>query len=153
MRFEQRIDVKAGTAEVWEFLWDIERLARCVPGCQEVRELEPQRRYSLVLEERVGPFKAHFDMDVIVQEREPERMVRLQASGSDRKLGAFNRVGLEVKLEGTDTGGTALEVTADIQVVGRIASLGQVIIKRKAQEIVERFARAIAEELESVPSG
>ena len=106
MRFERRIEVKAGVAEVWEFLWDIKRLARCVPGCQEVRELEPQRRYSLVLEERVGPFKAHFDMDVIVQECEPERMVRLQAKGSDRKLGAFNQVGLEVKLDpSTERGG------------------------------------------------
>ena len=74
MRFDQRIEVNRTVAEVWEFLWDIERLARCLPSCKEVREVEAQQRYAVVMEERVGPFKARFEMTVTVAERIAERL-------------------------------------------------------------------------------
>ena len=76
MRFDQRIEVQRTVTEVWGFLWDIERLARCLPSCKEVREVEPQQRYAVVIEERVGPFKARFEMDVSVVERVAEHPVR-----------------------------------------------------------------------------
>ena len=99
MRFEQRIEVPADSAGVWAFLWDVERLARCLPGCQEAREVEPGERYTVVTEERVGPFRARFEMDVRVVERVAGRLVRLRAEGRDRKLAASTRVELEVTLE------------------------------------------------------
>ena len=147
MRFEQRIEVPADSAGVWEFLWDVERLARCLPGCQEAREVEPGKRYSVVTEERVGPFRARFEMDVRVVERVAGRLVRLRAEGRDRKLAASTRVELEVTLEERSGGGTALSTTADIVVMGKIAGLGQSVIKRKAQDVVTRFAQAMAAEL------
>ena len=147
MRFEQRIEVPADAASVWAFLWDVERLARCLPGCQEAREVEPGERYSVVTEERVGPFRARFEMDVRVVERVAGRLVRLRAEGRDRKLAASTRVELEVALEEGAGGGTALSTTADIVVMGKIAGLGQSVIKRKAQDVVTRFAQAMASEL------
>ena len=151
MHFEQRIEVKVDVPKVWEFLWDVERLARCLPGCQDVKEIEPRQKYEVVVEERIGPFKARFEMDVTVVEMDKERRVRLLAVGKDKKLGASTRTELDVKLEALASGGTALEIVAEIQVVGRIASLGQVPIKRKAQDVIQRFAQAIGAELESEP--
>ena len=151
MRFEQRIEVKVDGPKVWEFLWDMERLARCLPGCQDVKELEPRQKYEVVVEERIGPFKTRLEMNVTVVEMDKERKVRLLAVGKDKKLGASTRTELEVNLEALASGGTALEIVAEIQVVGRIASLGQVPIKRKAQDVIQRFAKAIEAELESKP--
>ena len=153
MRFEQRIEVQADVATVWDFLWEVERLAKCLPGCQEVQVVEPEQRYQAVVEERIGPFRGRFEVDVNVQERETERLVRLTATGKDKKLSASTRGNLEVKLEGLNSGGTGLAITAEIQVMGKIASLGQPIIKRKAQETVDLFAQALAVELKSEPVG
>ncbi len=151
MHFEQRVQVQKDLSTVWAFLWDVERLARCLPGCQEAREIEPQQKYQVVVEERMGPFKVRFEMDVEVVERETERKIRLLAVGKDRKMGASTRAELDVLLEKTDSGGTALDIVAEIQVVGKIATLGQVAIKRKAQDVIEQFAKAIAAELEPEP--
>lgn len=153
MHFEQIVEVDTDTKSVWKFLWEVERLARCLPGCQEVEEIEPQKKYTVVVEERIGPFKAKFEMDVEVLDLDLESRVRIQAVGKDRKLGASTRAELDVQLQGLGPTKTALNVTADIQVVGKIASLGQVAIKRKAQDIVTRFANAIATELASEPVG
>jgi carbon monoxide dehydrogenase subunit G len=151
MHFEQTVEVDTDTKTVWKFLWEVERLARCLPGCQEVEEIEPQKKYTVVVEERIGPFKAKFKMDVEVLDFDLESRVRIQAVGKDPKLGASTRAELDVQIQGLGPAKTALNVTADIQVVGKIASLGQVAIKRKAQDIVTRFANAIATELASEP--
>ena len=148
MRFEERIEVQTGKAAVWRFLWDVERVARCMPGCQKVREVSPER-YEVVVEERMGPFKIRFDMEVEVLERREEELVRLQVQGSDRKLGTSSRGELEVRLEGLDSGPTALDIAADIQVTGKVASLRQAAIKRKAQDVVQKFAETLAAELQA----
>ena len=88
MHFEQIVEVDTDTKSVWKFLWEVERLARCLPGCQEVEEIEPQKKYTVVVEERIGPFKARFEMDVEVLDLDLESRVRIQAVGKDRKLGA-----------------------------------------------------------------
>ena len=149
MHFEQRIRVKADPAQTWAFLWDVERLARCLPGCEEARELEPGRRYEALVVERVGPFRTQFALEVKVVEEQTERLVRLHAAGKDQKLGTSFAGELEVRLQDPDAEGTALDILADIRVVGKIAGLGQVAIKRKAQDIMGRFGQAIVAELGS----
>ena len=148
MRFEERIEVKAPAEDVWGLLWDIERLARCLPGCEAINELEPRRKYDAVVVERIGPFQARFGLELSVTKVDPERFVQLEVTGKDRKLAASMRGVMEARLERTGDEGTALDIIADVQVTGKIAGLGQVVIKRKSRDVIGRFAQAITAELD-----
>ena len=53
-----------------------------------------------------------------------------------------------VALRGVAPRVTVLDVTADVQILGKIAALGQFAIKRKAKDVVQRFAQNVAAELE-----
>ena len=148
MRFEERIEVKAPAEDVWGLLWDIERLARCLPGCEAINELEPRRKYAAVVVERIGPFQARFGLELSVTKVDPERFVQVEVTGKDRKLAASMRGVMEAHLERTGDEGTALDIIADVQVTGKIAGLGQVVIKRKSRDVIGRFAQAITAELD-----
>ena len=148
MRFEERIEVKAPAEDVWGLLWDIERLARCLPGCEAINELEPRRKYAAVVVERIGPFQARFGLELSVTKVDPERFVQLEVTGKDRKLAASMRGVMEARLERRGDEGTGLDIIADIQVTGKIAGLGQVVIKRKSRDVIGRFAQAITAELD-----
>ena len=148
MRFEERIEVKAPAEDVWGLLWDIERLARCLPGCEAINELEPRRKYAAVVVERIGPFQARFGLELSVTKVDPERFVQLEVTGKDRKLAASMRGVMEARLERTGDEGTGLDIIADIQVTGKIAGLGQVVIKRKSRDVIGRFVQAITAELD-----
>ena len=148
MRFEERIEVKAPAGDVWDLLWDIERLARCLPGCEAINELEPRRKYDAVVVERIGPFQARFGLELSVTKVDPERFVQLEVTGKDRKLAASMRGVMEARLERTGDEGTVLDIIADVQVTGKIAGLGQVVIKRKSRDVIGRFAQAITAELD-----
>lgn len=139
MRFEEQITVPASVDEVWEFLWQVQPVAACLPGCVSVREVEPEQSYVARFEDKVGPYKVAFDMNVTVEERDPLSLVRLLCTGEDKKLRTSQRVTLEVRLHGEESG-TRLEAVADVVVLGVLATLGQFVVKRKAREVVEGFA-------------
>src|SRR5689334_5561262 len=41
MRFSTEIVVARPPERVWAFLWDVERVAKCLPGCREARTVVP----------------------------------------------------------------------------------------------------------------
>jgi carbon monoxide dehydrogenase subunit G len=149
MHFEHQIAVAASPSEVWDFLWRAEEVGACLPGCREVRTLAPHERYEATIEERVGPFRAHFDWEITIEEQDPERQVRLAARGKDSKLGATARAEMLVRLDGNKGSGTRLDIGTELSIAGKVATLGQVVIKRKADQVVSEFARALRERLDA----
>jgi carbon monoxide dehydrogenase subunit G len=140
LRFEQRFEVARDPGAVWTFLWDVPKLASCLPGVVEARPTEDPRRYTAVVAERVGPFQVRFYLDVEVAEVDEGRRVRAVASGKDSKLASQMRVDLEVRLA-PEGAGTAVDVAADVTVLGKLGTLGHSVIKRRGEEVVAKFAQ------------
>jgi hypothetical protein len=142
MRFEERVDVPASPEEVWELIWDVPRIAACVPGCHDARAVEPGERYAAVIEQRVGQFRARFDLAIKVLESKAPSRVVISAQGKDKATGSYASAELTVGLEGGD-GATSLGLTADVRILGKLGSLGQSMIARKTKEVVRDFAESI----------
>jgi carbon monoxide dehydrogenase subunit G len=96
----------------------------------------------------IGPFKAQFNLDITVQETRPQELIRVRASGEDKRLGTSQQMDVTIALSPLGPRETMLDVTADVQILGKIATLGQFAIKRKAKDVVQQFARNIAAELQ-----
>ena len=148
MRFNRDIDIARPPHEVWEFVWDVERVARCLPGCREARTIVPHERYAAVVGERVGPFTVTFPLEIQILEVEDGRRLKAQAVGRDSAMGSSLRVTLELSIEPRD-GGSMIRIVSDAAVLGKLGALGQGVIQRKADEIMEQFAAAIRQALEA----
>ena len=153
MHFSERFDVPAPLGEAWAFIWDAPRLAACLPGCVGVEEIQAGNRYKARFEDHVGPYKVHFDLDIEVRETVPLERVRIFASGRDPRLGITQRVDLTVVLTEVEAARTGLAVEAEVEVLGKVATLGQFVVKRKAQEVVKQFAHNIEAELQPAGAG
>jgi len=153
LHFSEQLQVPAPIEDAWEFIWEAQRLARCLPGCVGVEEIEKGQSYRARFEDHVGPYKVHFDLDIQVKQTEPLRLVHIQASGRDTHLGVTQRVDLTVELHAVGATGTSLAVEAEVEVLGKVAALGQFVVKRKAQEVFKQFARNIEAELRPAPAG
>ena len=149
MRFEKEIAVAASPDKVWAFLWDVERVAMCLPGCRDVRTVVPHERYEAVVGERVGPFKVQFPLDIQVLEADEARRLRAQATGRDAAMASALKVMLDLQLEKTDTGSRLMIVT-ETSIMGKLAALGHSVIQHKADGIMTQFAQAVQRELEAI---
>jgi uncharacterized protein len=149
MHFEHQITAAAPIDKVWDFLWQVERVGACLPGCQKVETVEPFNRYMATIEERIGPFRARLDWDINVEERDPQRAIRLSANGRDAKLGATARAALAIRLEAANGGRTTVEIDTELTVTGKIATLGQTVIRRKSDDVVKQFTQNLQAQLDS----
>jgi carbon monoxide dehydrogenase subunit G len=148
VRVEREIAIDAPRERVWAFLWDVERLAACVPGASDVRTVETGKRYAAVVAERVGPFKVRFPLEIEVLDVSPPERLRARAGGRDAAVDGLVKVDLEVALAPVDSM-TRLRLTADIVVLGKLGTLGHAAIVRKSGDVVDRFATAVRAALET----
>lgn len=147
LQFEKEVEIVAPRQKVWDFIWDVNRFVACVPGCKEVRTLEAGKRYSATMVEKVGPFRVEFPTTIEVLEREELSRIKAQASGADNKIGSRMKLSLDVNLrEQGDK--TVLGFVAGVDILGKLAALGHGIIKRKADQVLDEFARAVKQQLE-----
>jgi uncharacterized protein len=148
LRFEREIDINSPKEKVWRFLWDVDRFIACVPGCKEAGTVEPGKSYTATMVEKVGPFRVEFPMKIDVLESRDLSYIKAQATGSDSKIGSRMKVELDVSLAG-DGDRTKLSLGASVDILGKLATLGHSMIKRKADQVMDQFAGNLKQKLEA----
>ncbi|MBI1735173.1 MAG: hypothetical protein HYR51_08370 [Candidatus Rokubacteria bacterium] len=133
------IDLPVSREKTWALLWDVPALAGCLPGCEDVGEIEPRRRYRATIRDRVGPFRVSIPLDVAVESVVDGERLTLAASGRDSALGSPVKIRLAVALADAD-GGVRLTLDGEGEFGGKLAALGQAVATRKARETLDRFA-------------
>ncbi|OYW59574.1 MAG: carbon monoxide dehydrogenase [Rhizobiales bacterium 12-68-15] len=132
---------------VWTALNDPEMLKRCIPGCEELEQLSPTELRAVVVA-KVGPVKARFKGKVTLEDLEAPASYRIVGEG-DGGIAGFAKGGAKVELTETQTG-TTLVYTAEAQIGGKLAQLGQRLVagtaKKTADEFFRNFAEAMAGE-------
>ena len=156
MQFQHTVAIEAPPARVWEFLWDVERLARCIPGCAEAKVVEPHVRYTALVVDRIGLLKLKMPLDLVVQSSTERERMHVLANGKDSALGSNVRVDIRAELQPRGVG-TDLRLTVEATVSGKIAGLGVGLFKRKFDDVMIQFGRqvkaAIEASSEPVPQG
>jgi len=147
VQFEKQIAIVAPREKVWEFLWDVDRFIACVPGCKEAKTLENAKIYTATMVEKVGPFRVEFPMRIEIEQSEPLSHIKARASGSDSKIGSLMKIELEVNLK-EEGSGTLLSFAATVDILGKLATLGHSMVKRKADQVMAEFVREIKKNLE-----
>jgi hypothetical protein len=132
---------------VWAFLWDVEQLARCIPGCQEATVVEPHVRYTALVADRVGPLKLKMPLDLVVQSADEGKSLHVIGTGKDSALGSSVRIDITASLE-TEADATILALRVEASVSGKIAGLGMGLFKRKFDDIMTQFGQRVKAAIE-----
>jgi uncharacterized protein len=143
-RFEESFRVDAPRPLVWALLDDPARVAACVPGCEEV-VAEGHDRFRARLRVKVGPLATTQRLTLTVTERAAPARLAATGQGEDGALGS--RVSLRSAVELREAaGGAATDVTCrvEVQLTGRLATLGESVMRAKSEQMVRDFAGRLA---------
>jgi len=133
------IELPVAPAEVWSVFWDVQQMARCIPGCQDAQEVEPQQRYRATVRDRVGPYQVEIPIDVTVDALEPGTRLAVKASGRDAVLASHVKVSMIIALA-PGAAGTSLTLQGKAEVGGKLAALGRSVVQRKTHDLLGAFA-------------
>jgi uncharacterized protein len=140
VKFEHKTSINAPIDKVWDFLMDLESVAKCVPGVETVEKLDNDR-YRGTLKVKVGPISLNLQGDAYITERDDAaHKASMRLDAADKRAGGAVK-GL-ASMTATEAGGgiTELQLDTDAQVMGRIGEFGQPIIRRKAEQTMNEFA-------------
>jgi carbon monoxide dehydrogenase subunit G len=136
--------IAADIDTVWAHLNNPETLMACIPGCEELTG-SPEEGFAAVVKQKVGPVKATFKGEVVLENVIPGQSYTITGEGKGGVAG-FAKGGADVKLA-TVEGGTELTYEAQAKVGGKLAQLGSRIIggfaRKMADEFFERFQNTV----------
>jgi uncharacterized protein len=139
MRFEHKVTVDAPRQKVREFLDDFSKAAYCVPGLKDLKELGNDE-FEGTIRVRIGPLGLNVGGHAKIERGAEDGNWRVKGDGRDRRVGASMTADVEAKLNELGPLQTEVEVIADVNFAGRLAEMGQPLIKRKADSFVGEFA-------------
>jgi carbon monoxide dehydrogenase subunit G len=140
---EATYSYQAPPERVWARLLDAESLRACIPGCKNLEAVGPDR-WNATLEVGAGPVHGTYTGTVaIVDKREPvSYTLRVEGRGGPGFVKGSAQVTLASSSEGT-----RVDVTADGQVGGTVASVGQRMLAGVARMLMGQFFDCLSAKL------
>lgn len=143
---EGEIELAAAREVVWKMLNDPLVLKECIPGCEELQEVEGG--YKAVAKMKVGPVSARFIGQVKLSDLDPPNGYRISGEG-EGGIAGFAKGGATVQLRDGETG-TLLSYRVDAQIGGKLAQLGQRLISGTAKKLADQFFTSFGQRVKEV---
>ena len=147
MNFDGKVMVEAQRAKVWDFLLDVNRFASCVPGVEEVTQLD-ERTFDGSISARVGPISGSFSFRASIVDSKPPDELTARVEGKDSVTSSTLNGLMNMSLRENAPDWTELIYSANIEVKGRLAILGDMILRATAALILDEFIRRLKSQLE-----
>tara|TARA_B100001079_G_scaffold248784_1_gene239034 strand:+ start:206 stop:664 length:459 start_codon:yes stop_codon:yes gene_type:complete len=141
----------ASREATWALVMDIPKAAACIPGITEVTP-DGEDRYQATLRARVGPMGMNLSGTITVLSQDADAgEAHFLVEANDRRVGGGVKTNMSMKVIAKSADETGLEIMADTTFMGRLAELGQPLIRRKARNTVEDFSKNLSTLLASTP--
>ena len=145
MKLEGAYEVPAPRAKVWDAFLDPTLLKQAMPGCEKLEATGPDE-YKATMKIGVGGVKGTFDGKVKLSDKKEPDSYRMAVEGS----GGPGFIRGETVITLTDNnGGTRVSYTADVQVGGLIASVGQRLLGGVSKMMADKFFTRMGELLQA----
>jgi carbon monoxide dehydrogenase subunit G len=147
MHFSGEVEIGASQDAVWDFLTDPDKVASCAPGLKSLEILEPDKKFRVVVSVGFGAVKTTFSTDVEWVEMQAKDKAVMKAHG--KAPGSAIDATSEMKLIPVAGDRTTLSWTADVVVLGTIASLAARLMGSVTDKLTGDFFSCVKAKIEA----
>jgi uncharacterized protein len=142
MIFDGKIDLDVPVQKAWDFLIDINKFSTCLPGIDEVKQID-DKTFDGIISATVGPMSGKFNFrSTILESRPPEQMV-VRTEGTDSVTKSTVNADMIVDLRSVSDDKSQMDYKAEIKIKGRLAILGDMVLRATATLILQEFTRRL----------
>jgi carbon monoxide dehydrogenase subunit G len=146
MRFADTIRIAASQEDVWAFLLDPHRMSGCGPGVESVVVVD-DTHYQAIVKVGIGQFRARFNADIELVDLEPPRKASMRGRGN--APGTAVDATARMSLEPVDATHTVMAWEANVNISGKLASVGSKLIEWQAKKLIGQTFDCIKTQLEA----
>jgi uncharacterized protein len=146
MQFSGTTEIDAPRDKVWAFVIDPQQVGWCGPGVESIEAVDATH-FKARAKVGIGIISARFNVNVeLVEAVEPDRAV-IKASGQ-APGSAVDATG-EMILAGPAEGPTTMTWSADVTIMGSIASVGARLVEGTANKLITQAFDCMRAKLEA----
>jgi carbon monoxide dehydrogenase subunit G len=142
MKINDSFTIDAGKNDVWSVFMEVEKLAGCVPGCKEMKALS-ETEYEADMEVKTKFMTIAFKATGELKDFKEGEEMNIEMIGRPMKLAGLFKTSLTVKLVPIHEKQTKVMYDMDLQMSGRLASLGDVLMKGTVIKSSKEFAENV----------
>lgn len=146
MQLKGNVTIKAPQEDVWNFLIDPNAVSSCAPGLESLEIIVPNEKFKIIAGVGFGAVKAVFNTDVEFIELEAPNRAVMKAHGTAPGSAVDATSEMLLTAEGDDV--TRLDWTADVVVVGTIASLASRMMGGVTKKLSGAFFDCVKKQIE-----
>jgi carbon monoxide dehydrogenase subunit G len=141
--------LKAPMQKIWDMILQPGTLASCLPGAEKIEAVDATH-YNCLVKQSVGPISVKLQFAVELTEITPPKHVKAVGKGEALgKLGTFT-MELIVDLKELASGEVEVNYSSSVNIVGKLATFGERIMRAKAKQVVEDFTKNLQKKLETL---
>lgn len=147
-KLEERFQVQAPVARVWQYLMDPHQVVVCMPGA-ELTEVQDERTFLGNVKVKVGPVTVGYKGRIqLIEVDEQGRRIRMVGEGREAGGAGSARVTMVSRIFPLPNGGSEVVVEAEVDLVGKIVQFGRGMIEDVAKHLFQQFAGCVKAHLE-----
>ena len=147
MRLKGKLDAKVPVDRFWAFLNDINQFTACVPGLESVQQVDDST-FDGVIGAKVGPIGGRFSFRATTTDRHPPDRMVVTVDGEESATGSKMGATITLALVPVD-GGTRMSYQAEVALGGKLAIIGEMVIRATAGVLLDVFADRMRRRLEA----
>jgi carbon monoxide dehydrogenase subunit G len=141
MRIEGDYTIKAPREKVWNVLLDPQTIAKCMPGCEEMKEIGPNE-FEARMKIGIAAVKGEYTGKIKILEQTPPSHYKLSGEGGGTPGFIQGDVSIDLEEKGAET---LIKYVSEAKVGGIIAGVGQRMIGGISKMIVGQFFKKMEE--------
>src|SRR5512132_328334 len=136
MILDGTIDLNAPIEKAWDFLIDINKFSTCLPGIDSVTQID-DKTFDGVISATVGPISGKFTFRSTILESKPPAQMVVHTEGKDSVTKSTVNADMTVDLRRVSQAKTEMDYKADVKITGRLAILGDMVLRATATLILQ----------------
>ena len=147
MNLEGKITLNAEPARVWDVLLDIDQFSACLPGVDEVMRIDDST-FDGTITASVGPMSGKFSFRAHIVESNPPHEMVAHVDGTDSVTKSAMKMAVTMGLTEVIPRQTEMVYRSSVDIKGRLAILGDVVLRATAALMMDEFTRRLRRQVE-----
>jgi hypothetical protein len=139
MKIKDSFTINAPKSDVWDIFQDIDKLAAWMPGCKSMKTIS-ETEYEAEMEVKTRFMTVTFTANGQIKDKVEGEEMLVEIVGTPMKLAGLFKTRMKAQFREVSPSETEVVYEMDLQMMGRLASLGDVLMKGVVKKSANEFA-------------
>ncbi len=149
MNYKGTVEIDTAAQDVWDFILDVDKFASCMAGVEDLVRVD-ERTFTGKMRAKVGPISGEFAFQAQIVDSKAPVNLTAHVEGTDTLTKSTMTSDIMMTLSAVGADKTELEYQATVDVNGRLAIIGDMVLRATGAQVIQEFFKRLRMQVSNV---